>query len=366
MKKYILSVAVASSLVVSNLMAIDYNEALNLIKNKSFKIIHAPYGFDNKIAMFDENGIATDGNNTITLQSDGTLKDNQQGEKYIDGETIPINGFSWTIIDNDNNGFILSRTDGGESPASGVLLDTSEQLISVNINSDLDIIQEIGNYYVLKFTDSTEDNPYDAYASLEPNGYVNWYNYLSTTNGKINQYDSEGLYDTDKMMVLRGDLDCGGDSSFCDKLNAPMIIDQNNTRLFVQELTPMGELRESTFLLQDNHIILQMKTIMYLAKPKSNYPNIIIDSNTTQKNNVTTPPEQSNLDIFYPNGWSLSGVGKDENLSVSNIKCQNGNLTSMWKYKNNQWNLYVPSNIDYGYTTFDTLNNRDGFWVNCQ
>lgn len=98
---------------------------------------------------------------------------------------------------------------------------------------------------------------------------------------------------------------------------------------------------------------------------KNGYGKFQIDYFDILENNITSP-EQSNLDIFYPNGWSLSGVGKDENLSVSNIKCQNGSLIAIWKYKNNQWNLYVPSNIDYGFTTFDTLNNRDGFWVYCQ
>jgi len=84
------------------------------------------------------------------------------------------------------------------------------------------------------------------------------------------------------------------------------------------------------------------------------------------ENNTTLSQEQLNLDIYYPNGWNLSGVGKDENLSVSNIKCENGSLNSIWKYKNNQWNLFTPSNYDYGYTKFDTLNNRDGFWINCK
>ena len=72
------------------------------------------------------------------------------------------------------------------------------------------------------------------------------------------------------------------------------------------------------------------------------------------------------LDITYPIGWTLSGVGKDENIDVTNIKCEdNKTLALIWKYKNNQWNVYTPTNIDYGYTTFDTINNREGFWVNC-
>lgn len=387
MKKHILSVAVASSLVVSNLMAINYDETLNLIKNKSFKIIHAPYGFDCKDANFSESGIATNDSNTITLQSDGTLQDST--------------GFNWTIIDNDNNGFILSRTDGGESPASGIMINTNltENLTDMQTmlpfvrdnttfnldgtitnywnngdsftiedgaivipsmsgetyysNYHMQIAYEVGNYDIMKWETVSEENPYDQWAVLSPSGYTSWYDYLSATNGKINQSDNEGLYDLNTMTQ-----DFGFGAS-------PIIIDQNNTRLFVHSCTPMGEQREETYILQNNHIISQMSDISYFTIKKYDL-NTTVDINTTQENNVTTPPEQSTLDIFYPNGWSLSGVGKDENLSTSNIKCQNGTLTSMWKYKNNQWNLYVPSNTDYGYTTFDTLNNRDGFWVNCQ
>ena len=382
MKRYILGIAVTSSLVVSNLMALNYNETLDLIKNKSFKIFHAPYGFDNKIVNFNDSGIATNDSNTITLQSDGTLEDST--------------GFNWTIIDNDSNGFILSRTDGGESVASGVMINNNinENLIDMQtmlpfhrgntifntdgtitnywnsetnftiengaitiagltgdtyyLNYQLQIAYEIGNYYIAKWSTVSEENPYDQWAALDPNGYKSWYNYLSATNGKINQSDDEGLYDIASMMYTNA-----------YPSPVPIVIDQNNTSLFVEELTPMGDLRKSTYLLEDNHIVQKMTSISYFTIKKH-------DLNTTQENNMTAPQETPDLNIYYPKGWSLSGVGKDENLSVSNIKCKNGSLTSMWKYKNNEWNLYVSSNVDYGYITFDTLNNRDGFWVNCQ
>lgn len=344
MQKYIISATVTSCLMVSNLMAIDYNEALNLIQNKSFKVIYGPYGFDCKDANFSESGIAINGENTITLQDDGTLKDNSQGQATIDG-------FSWTIIDYDSNGFILKRTDELDCENCG-----KASLVSYDVNetsflvSEKSISYEIGNYFIVKSSDIPAFSEYDQYAALNPSGYTSWYDYLTATNGKINQYDTEGLYDLNTMTQ-----DFGFGPS-------PIIIDQNNTRLFIKSCTPMGDQREETYILENNHIMSQIfDTNYYVWEKPDSYIEPIVDSNTSDVN-VT----QNNVDIFYPNGWSLSGVGKDENLSVSNIKCQNGNLTSMWKYKNNQWNLYVPSNIDYGYTTFNTLNNRDGFWVNCQ
>jgi len=318
MQKYIINATVTSCLMVSNLMAIDYDEALNLIKNKSFKVIHAPYGFDCKDANFSESGIAINGSNTITLQSDGTLQDST--------------GFNWTIIDNDNNGLILSRIDGGESSASGVMINTSltENLtdmqtmlpfIKNNTTFNLDgtitnywnsetsftiedgaiiipsmsgetyysnyhmqIAYEIGNYYIVKWETVSEENPYDQWAALSPFGYTSWYDYLTTTNGKINQSDNEGLYDLNTMTQ-----DFGFGPS-------QIIIDQNNTRLFVQSCTPMGERREETYTLKNNHIISQMSDISYFTIKK------VDPSNTTQENNATTSPEQSNLDIFYPNG----------------------------------------------------------------
>jgi len=326
MQKYIPSLAVASCLAVSNLIAIDYNEALNIVKNKSFKIFHAPYGFDNKIVSFNEIGIVTNDSNTITLQSDGTLQDSS--------------GFNWTIVDSDDNGIILSRTDNGESPASGIMINDNinENLIDMQtmlpfyrgntifntdgtianywnsetnftiengaitiagltgntyyLNYQLQIAYEIGNYYIAKWSTISEENPYDQWAALDPNGYKSWYNYLSATNGKINQHDDEGLYDITSMMYTNA-----------YPSPVPMVIDQNSTRLFVEELTPMGDLRKSTYLLENNHIVQKMTSISYFTIKKH-------DLNTTQENNITVPQETPDLNIYYPKGWSLSGVGK--------------------------------------------------------
>lgn len=412
MRKYIISLTMTSCLMVSNLMAIDYNEALNLIKNKSFKVfkLHG-CNASQQVITFDNNGSSSDG--TLTL-----LEDNATDE--MSGQNIPNGTISdthdvyskigGTIVDYDEKGILISTgqvSDGTNNLVGDILWlynDFQENLIDMQtmlpfhrgntvFNTDgtitnywnnetnftikngaieiidqygskqhMQIAYDIGNYYIMKWSMLSEENPYDQWAALNPNGYTNWYNYLTDSVGKINQGDTEGLYDTSTMKYT---------NAYPNPI--PMIIDQNNTRLYVKECTPMGDVRESEYLLKENHIVSKISEVSYFTIKKydfnttqENNATVTFDTNTTQENNATVPPQTQSLDIYYPNGWSLSGVGKDENLSVSNIKCQNGTLKTLWKYKNAQWNLYVPSNIDYGYTTFDTLNNRDGFWVNCQ
>ena len=63
-------------------------------------------------------------------------------------------------------------------------------------------------------------------------------------------------------------------------------------------------------------------------------------------------------------GWTL--LGTDQNISVNNISCDNNNLDSVWKYKNGGWKLYIPNGETYGFETFDSITENEGFWINCK
>ena len=79
--------------------------------------------------------------------------------------------------------------------------------------------------------------------------------------------------------------------------------------------------------------------------------------------NISVGVNDTNLTYTYDSGWSLNGTNKD--INTTNISCGNANLTSVWKYTNNSWKLYTPSDLYTSYEEFDLINKNDGFWVKC-
>ena len=64
------------------------------------------------------------------------------------------------------------------------------------------------------------------------------------------------------------------------------------------------------------------------------------------------------------NGWHLLGVGSD--TSISSFSCTNGDIQSIWKYKNKKWQLNTNASNSLNLDSFDTIDANEGFWVLCK
>jgi len=191
------------------------------------------------ILDFDEKGILLSSNT-----GDALWLIDDFDENLVDMQTMLPFYRNSTVFNTDG-----TITNYWNSEDSFTIEDGAIEIISqYGGKQHMQIAYETGSYYVIKSTMLSEASTYDSYAALNPYGYTSWYEYLDASDGKINQYDTAGLYDTSTMKVLRGDLDCQGDN--CEQLNSSMIIDQNNTRLYVKSCDPfMGGTREETYTL---------------------------------------------------------------------------------------------------------------------
>ena len=80
-------------------------------------------------------------------------------------------------------------------------------------------------------------------------------------------------------------------------------------------------------------------------------------------NDISQKPKYPN--IYNSLGWSLKGTNKKYPANV--FKCLDGKVDTIWKYKNNDWKLYIP-NIDTSLysSMFNDIEVNEGFWVNCK
>lgn len=72
-------------------------------------------------------------------------------------------------------------------------------------------------------------------------------------------------------------------------------------------------------------------------------------------------------------GWNLIGLKGDEGKSVTNyISGKEDKITSLWKWVNNKWAVYLPGETDggaayaasKGFNLMEVINSGEGFWVN--
>ncbi len=77
-------------------------------------------------------------------------------------------------------------------------------------------------------------------------------------------------------------------------------------------------------------------------------------------------PENSTLTIQA--GWCLLSFPVNDNISVDSF--QNDNISTIWKWSGNTWQIWTPDTSlkqvieNFGLKSFDLINATDGFWIN--
>jgi hypothetical protein len=74
--------------------------------------------------------------------------------------------------------------------------------------------------------------------------------------------------------------------------------------------------------------------------------------------------EEQNEKLLLNETWNLVGTNKD--LKVNNLSCHNGDIKTIWKYKNEKWLLNTKVKNDLNLESFETINANEGFCVNCE
>jgi len=98
-----------------------------------------------------------------------------------------------------------------------------------------------------------------------------------------------------------------------------------------------------------------------------------VNSSIAQALNVSgTQP--SDTSCLLTEGWNLIGLKSSETKSITDLVSGNeGNIASVWKWKNNKWAVYLPGEDDggdayaqsKGFSVLGDINPGEGFWVNC-
>jgi len=207
-------------------------------------------------------------------------------------------------------------------------------------NYSLQIVGEIDNSYIIKWTNPSETNDDYAFSDLDANGYTSWIDYLTDINNnneKVYAPKDTSEYNLTSMTVIDGDM-------FNNEV--PFKISDDNKSMTVFSCTDM-DFKNYEFTLIDGDVSSKIYGYSYYAIPKPQTPQ-------TQTLTATN------------NGWNLMGVGKDESIEAKDVQCSSGTLQYIWRYKNGSWQLYTPSGFGFGYPTFSTLQNSEGFWVFCE
>ena len=76
--------------------------------------------------------------------------------------------------------------------------------------------------------------------------------------------------------------------------------------------------------------------------------------------------------IYLTSGWNLIGLKSNETRPIVNlITGKEVNITSIWKWQNNTWAVYLPGGDtdiyaqSKGFSVIENINPGEGFWVNC-
>jgi hypothetical protein len=79
--------------------------------------------------------------------------------------------------------------------------------------------------------------------------------------------------------------------------------------------------------------------------------------------NIQNEVSEVNTTRIFQSGWHLSGAEYD--LNISDLKCENSLLQSVWTYKDAKWKLNSKVDGNFGFEYLDNLKLGDGFWINC-
>ncbi len=99
-----------------------------------------------------------------------------------------------------------------------------------------------------------------------------------------------------------------------------------------------------------------------------------VNSNTYQGLTISgIKPENSSYSLVK--GWNLIGLKSNETRTISELITNNEEqITSIWKWQDNNWAVYLPSlgaeaTATYagskGFIVLEEINPGEGFWVNC-
>lgn len=91
------------------------------------------------------------------------------------------------------------------------------------------------------------------------------------------------------------------------------------------------------------------------------------------QNVAVTGTEQTGNTLSLAKGWNLAGLPISSAISVSDIFSDSSKFTSIWKWENNQWAVYLPGETTQGtyaaskgFNVLTTISDGEGFWVNAQ
>jgi hypothetical protein len=96
--------------------------------------------------------------------------------------------------------------------------------------------------------------------------------------------------------------------------------------------------------------------------------------NSKAAHNLTvTGTEQTSNTLSLAKGWNLAGLPVSNSITVSDIFSDSSKFTSIWKWANDQWAVYLPAEITQGtyadlkaFNVLTTISDGEGFWVNAQ
>jgi hypothetical protein len=78
---------------------------------------------------------------------------------------------------------------------------------------------------------------------------------------------------------------------------------------------------------------------------------------------LVIPGSETINDMKLAKGWNLVGYNSSESQDISEvISSIDGNLNSVWAYKDGKWHFYDPENP--GFSDLATMESGYGYWIN--
>ena len=109
----------------------------------------------------------------------------------------------------------------------------------------------------------------------------------------------------------------------------------------------------------------------YLMTDISSGEGFWVNSSTEQTLTVSgTQPVDTSCSLT--DGWNLNGLKSNETKAITDfIDGKEDKITSIWKWLNNTWAVYLPGGDtdtyaqSKGFSVLGEINPGEGFWVNC-